>query len=330
MKLVQELHRVPAKVKVIISGTPIQNNLAEMHSLMEFCCEGLLGDVRTFKRVYEKPITSGQDRDATPRQREVGAAVAAELRRVLAPYFLRREKLHWQQLHWQQLHWQQLHWQQLHWQQLHWQQLQLQLVISTDVSASAYSDVGCALAGVRQALVRRAAAGVHMVLAARPPLDVRTWGYQLDTSSTGSMMAAPSGSRRLTRAENPAAAAVALAWPPETIGFHSLGATTLGLWEKGCSHPDLTPLCASVLKKVCDHPALLSEGAAGAVISGSHNSSNKPTAQGRQHPHGRALATAAKGRNGNGCKAAGPDMEAAAAESARDMLAGLNANVEAQ
>ncbi|KAJ9525677.1 hypothetical protein QJQ45_003497 [Haematococcus lacustris] len=92
MKLVQELHRVPAKVKVIISGTPIQNNLAEMHSLMEFCCEGLLGDVRTFKRVYEKPITSGQDRDATPRQREVGAAVAAELRRVLAPYFLRREK----------------------------------------------------------------------------------------------------------------------------------------------------------------------------------------------------------------------------------------------
>lgn len=42
--------------------------------------------------MYEGPITLGQDKDATPRQREVGAAVAAELRRVIAPYFLRREK----------------------------------------------------------------------------------------------------------------------------------------------------------------------------------------------------------------------------------------------
>ncbi|KAJ9526199.1 hypothetical protein QJQ45_009666 [Haematococcus lacustris] len=59
-------------------------------------------------------------------------------------------------------------------------------------------------------------------------------------------------------------------------------------------------------------------------------SSTNPTAKGRQHPHGRVLTKAAKGRHRNGCKAAGPDMEAAAAESTRDMLAGLNANVEAQ
>lgn len=34
----------------------------------------------------------GQDRDAYPRQREAGAAKAAELRRITAPYILRREK----------------------------------------------------------------------------------------------------------------------------------------------------------------------------------------------------------------------------------------------
>jgi hypothetical protein len=42
--------------------------------------------------VYEGPITRGQDKHASAREREVGAAVAAELRRVIQPYFLRREK----------------------------------------------------------------------------------------------------------------------------------------------------------------------------------------------------------------------------------------------
>jgi hypothetical protein len=43
-------------------------------------------------RVYEGPITRGQDKGASAREREVGAAVAAELRKVIGPFFLRREK----------------------------------------------------------------------------------------------------------------------------------------------------------------------------------------------------------------------------------------------
>ena len=43
-------------------------------------------------RSYAKLITAGQDRDATERERVKGAAVATELRRVIAPFFLRREK----------------------------------------------------------------------------------------------------------------------------------------------------------------------------------------------------------------------------------------------
>jgi SNF2-related domain len=38
-KLVQALHTVPAGVRVILSGTPIQNNLGEMHALYDFACE---------------------------------------------------------------------------------------------------------------------------------------------------------------------------------------------------------------------------------------------------------------------------------------------------
>jgi len=92
MQLAQRLRELPCAVRLVISGTPIQNDLGEMHALLDFCAEGLLGDVRHFKTAYERPITAGQDRDATARAREIGAAVAADLRRRIAPFFLRREK----------------------------------------------------------------------------------------------------------------------------------------------------------------------------------------------------------------------------------------------
>jgi hypothetical protein len=46
-------------MRLIISGTPVQNNLMELHALYDFCCEGLLGDAREFKAMYERPITQG-------------------------------------------------------------------------------------------------------------------------------------------------------------------------------------------------------------------------------------------------------------------------------
>ena len=39
MQLVQRLQEIPAAVRIIISGTPIQNNLMEMHALFDFACE---------------------------------------------------------------------------------------------------------------------------------------------------------------------------------------------------------------------------------------------------------------------------------------------------
>ncbi|GAX75462.1 hypothetical protein CEUSTIGMA_g2905.t1 [Chlamydomonas eustigma] len=92
MKLSEALRHLPARLRIIISGTPIQNNLLEMHALFDYCCHGLLGNRKAFSDTYAKLITAGQDRDASERERLKGAAVAAELRRVIAPFFLRREK----------------------------------------------------------------------------------------------------------------------------------------------------------------------------------------------------------------------------------------------
>ncbi|XP_021862017.2 protein CHROMATIN REMODELING 24 isoform X2 [Spinacia oleracea] len=83
---------IPCAHRIIISGTPIQNNLKELWALFSFCCPDLLGDHREFRDRYEHPILRGNDKKASDRERHVGSKVAKELRERIQPYFLRRMK----------------------------------------------------------------------------------------------------------------------------------------------------------------------------------------------------------------------------------------------
>uniref|UniRef100_A0A804JZG9 Uncharacterized protein n=1 Tax=Musa acuminata subsp. malaccensis TaxID=214687 RepID=A0A804JZG9_MUSAM len=78
--------------RIIISGTPIQNNLKELWALFNFCCPDILGDKDTFKIRYENPILRGNDKNASDREKHIGSTVAKELRERIKPYFLRRLK----------------------------------------------------------------------------------------------------------------------------------------------------------------------------------------------------------------------------------------------
>ena len=91
-QLPQKVRRLPSSHRLIITGTPIQNHLAELWALYDLCCPGLLGDEVEFRREYAKKIAAGQSRDATERQRSAGARASIELRRVCGPFMLRREK----------------------------------------------------------------------------------------------------------------------------------------------------------------------------------------------------------------------------------------------
>ena len=91
-QLPQKVRRLPSSHRLIITGTPIQNHLAELWALYDLCCPGLLGDEVEFRREYAKKIAAGQSRDATERQRSAGARASVELRRVCGPFMLRREK----------------------------------------------------------------------------------------------------------------------------------------------------------------------------------------------------------------------------------------------
>lgn len=88
----KSLLEVPAAHRIIISGTPIQNNLRELWALFNFCCPELLGDNKVFKEKYENPILRGNEKKASDREKRIGSAVAKELRERIQPYFLRRLK----------------------------------------------------------------------------------------------------------------------------------------------------------------------------------------------------------------------------------------------
>ncbi|XP_031165163.1 DNA excision repair protein ERCC-6-like [Sander lucioperca] len=84
---------IPSRNRVLLTGTPVQNNLKEMWALFDFACQGaLLGTAKTFKTEYENPITRAREKDATPGEKALGSRMSENLMTIIKPYFLRRTK----------------------------------------------------------------------------------------------------------------------------------------------------------------------------------------------------------------------------------------------
>jgi SNF2 family DNA or RNA helicase len=72
---------IPAGCRIALTGTPVENRLAELWSIMEFTNPGLLGSAERFRSGYAVPIERHGDAEATQR-----------LRRLTGPFILRRLK----------------------------------------------------------------------------------------------------------------------------------------------------------------------------------------------------------------------------------------------
>ncbi|KAK2467800.1 hypothetical protein APHAL10511_000095 [Amanita phalloides] len=77
--------------RIILSGTPIQNDLREFHAMVDFCNPGLLDDYATFRRVYEAPILKGRAPNATSLEVEAGKLRSAQLHAAAKSFVLRRD-----------------------------------------------------------------------------------------------------------------------------------------------------------------------------------------------------------------------------------------------
>ena len=75
------VRRLPRRQTVALTGTPLENRLAELWALLDVTNPGLLGRRADFTRRFVKPVERQHDR-----------ATATRLRRLVAPFILRREK----------------------------------------------------------------------------------------------------------------------------------------------------------------------------------------------------------------------------------------------
>ncbi|XP_012061567.1 PREDICTED: DNA repair and recombination protein RAD54-like [Atta cephalotes] len=86
----QSLMGLKAKRRVLLSGTPIQNDLLEYFSLVHFVNQGLLGTAQEFRRKYETPILRGQDAAATDAERIVAQERLSDLVSIVNKCLIRR------------------------------------------------------------------------------------------------------------------------------------------------------------------------------------------------------------------------------------------------
>ena len=77
----QVMRKLPATFRLALTGTPVENRLSELWSIMHFLNPGYLGSRQSFRRQFALPIERSGDAEAAER-----------LRSLVAPFILRRVK----------------------------------------------------------------------------------------------------------------------------------------------------------------------------------------------------------------------------------------------
>ncbi len=80
-KQTQSLRSLPTNKRVALTGTPVENRLSELWSIMEFCNPGYLGTAGEFRRRFSVPIERRHDKHRS-----------SQLRSLVRPFVLRRLK----------------------------------------------------------------------------------------------------------------------------------------------------------------------------------------------------------------------------------------------
>lgn len=91
-KITLSVKRLISNHRLILSGTPIQNNVLELWSLFDFLMPGFLGTERVFLDRFAKPIAASRFSKSSSKEQEAGALAIEALHKQVLPFLLRRLK----------------------------------------------------------------------------------------------------------------------------------------------------------------------------------------------------------------------------------------------
>ncbi|RMZ90626.1 hypothetical protein DV736_g2140, partial [Chaetothyriales sp. CBS 134916] len=91
-KITQAAKKLVSNHRLILTGTPIQNNVLELWSLFDFLMPGFLGTERVFADRFTKPIQASRNAKSSSKEQEAGALAVDALHKQVLPFLLRRLK----------------------------------------------------------------------------------------------------------------------------------------------------------------------------------------------------------------------------------------------
>ncbi|GLA21254.1 TATA-binding protein-associated factor mot1 [Aspergillus niger] len=91
-KVTVAVKRIASNHRLILSGTPIQNNVLELWSLFDFLMPGFLGTEKVFLDRFAKPIAASRFSKSSSKEQEAGALAIEALHKQVLPFLLRRLK----------------------------------------------------------------------------------------------------------------------------------------------------------------------------------------------------------------------------------------------
>ncbi|XP_062936072.1 DNA repair and recombination protein RAD54B isoform X1 [Cynocephalus volans] len=90
IKTTTALISLSCEKRIILTGTPVQNDLQEFFTLINFVNPGILGSLSSYRKIYEEPIIISREPSASEEEKELGERRAAELTCLTGLFILRR------------------------------------------------------------------------------------------------------------------------------------------------------------------------------------------------------------------------------------------------
>lgn len=91
-KLAVAVKNIPSKHRLVLTGTPIQNNILELWSIFDFLMPNFLGPLKTFNEKYVKPIQASSDAKCSVKDQEQAQKMLEKLHKQVLPFIMRRMK----------------------------------------------------------------------------------------------------------------------------------------------------------------------------------------------------------------------------------------------